>query len=283
MIEEVSWPLSLADWDPREQPFYLEFYGEAEPLLDVHYGEVVKAGKNDAESRAEVPVYRYWWTIGHAERRDPMRTDEAEIPWKHLDDEAAVVYVYFPIDAGWRAKEIATTLDYLSPVKQQHDWFEAVGKDFQMLQPLVGDASSIAGLVPGGTTASKWLDTIAQLKVSSVPQTKGFDWSVSKVTFKPKAAPDGTKRGVRQGVEWRLPRAVFEDLGGRITGSLAVSFIPAKRQAPGARDDLSGTILAHASVREDNGEEWLLPDPGSGHRVIGLKIAPQLPPQQAPA
>ncbi|MGC2191895.1 MAG: hypothetical protein WA751_06150 [Candidatus Dormiibacterota bacterium] len=48
---------------------------------------------------------------------------------------------------------------------------------------MVGDAGSLAGLVPGGATASKWMEAVAKLKISSVPQTGKFNWSVGKVTF----------------------------------------------------------------------------------------------------
>lgn len=50
---------------------------------------------------------------------------------------------------------------------------------------------------------------------------QGFDWYAEKVTVPPAA-----RHGVMQGVVWAIPREMFELLGGRLTGSLALSFIP---------------------------------------------------------
>jgi hypothetical protein len=41
-----------------------------------------------------------------------------------------------------------------------------------------------------------------------------------------------------QGVDWAIPKEMFELLGGRLTGSLAVSFIP------------TATILTEATAEE---------------------------------
>ena len=62
--------------------------------------------------------------------------------------------------------------------------------------------------------------------------------------------------GVMQGVVWELPKAMFTELGGRLTGSLAVSFIPC--HPPGA--DNPGVqprdLLAHAVVYGPGDEVW---------------------------
>jgi hypothetical protein len=83
------------------------------------------------------------------------------------------------------------------------------------------------------------LATLSKLQFGSVPTGKGgYDWYVEKVSTGYSKA-----RGVMQGVMWILPWDMFEDLGSRITGSLAVSFVPNRRQdideewvpKPGAR------------------------------------------------
>jgi len=43
----------------------------------------------------------------------------------------------------------------------------------------------------------------------------------AKVTF---GSPE--HGGVMQGVVWTLPKSMFAELGGRLTGGLAVSFLP---------------------------------------------------------
>jgi len=41
---------NLAEWKPKEQPFYLELYGETSPLVDEAYAEVVPAGGTDSRA-----------------------------------------------------------------------------------------------------------------------------------------------------------------------------------------------------------------------------------------
>lgn len=196
MIEVATWPSDLSCWDPDRQPFYLELYGETSPLLDASYAETVPAGADGVQATADAPVYEYWWTLGHPgapEHRDhwgPFRDLGADkkYPWEDLADPAARIYLYFPISGGWRAKEILATLKYLSPTPDQHSWLQQAGKDVQAVQPLLGGASQVAGLVPGGAAASKWLQTLSKLQVSSVPQTDGFNWSIGKMTFGPSTA-----------------------------------------------------------------------------------------------
>jgi hypothetical protein len=66
MIEVVSHP---PNWDEtsRDQPFYLELFGETKPLLEQNFAEALPAGAADGSPQtiAFTPVYEYWWTIGH--------------------------------------------------------------------------------------------------------------------------------------------------------------------------------------------------------------------------
>lgn len=286
MIEVVTSPANLADWKPKEQPFYLELYGETSPLVDEAYAEIVPAGGTGPKTTADAPVYEYWWTLGHPgapeEHHHWLEDDSDKRPWQELADPAARVYLYFPIFSGWRANDIAATLKYLSPVPEQHDWLKTAAQDFQAVQPFVSDASAIAGLVPGAATASKWLKTIAKLQISSLPQSGDLKWSVGKVTF-------GSEKGVMQGVMWTIPRAVFQRLGSRLTGSLAVSFIPARIQ--GSEEDASeaGTVLyssadvlAYAVVYGADNQKWLTPSDGEqGRQFVHLKLSPHPPKHRA--
>ena len=97
------------------------------------------------------------------------------------------------------------------------------------MQPILagaGQAASALGVVPGvgmvAAGAAPILSAIAKLQVGSVPQgVKGFDWYVEKVTV-----PAAHSHGVMQGVVWAIPKEMFALLGGRLTGSLAISFMP---------------------------------------------------------
>jgi hypothetical protein len=71
---------------------------------------------------------------------------------------------------------------------------------------------------------------------------KGFDWYVDKVTV---------HAAHSHGVMWAIPKEMFEPLGGRLTGSLAVSFVPTG-SAPGESwEPQPLPALAHAAVYAD--------------------------------
>jgi hypothetical protein len=194
------------------------------------------------------------------------------------------VYLYFPLGGGWRVNELVATIKYMSPVAHEQTFWEKAAQDWQTIQPLVQGASTLAstagaaGVVAGGVAgqSAKILGGLAQLKLDSVPQVKGFEWAATKVTF-------GNKEhgGVMQGVAWTLPRSMFAELGGRITGSLAVSFLPDAHQPRDASDVASASptpeaqhLLAHAVIYGPDGAEHWAP----GQRAfIKLLVKPQLP------
>ena len=286
MIEYASSPMPLSQWNPAEKPFYLEIFGETSPVLDAASAEVVPAGKTDEVPTSSAPVYEYWWTLGHPGAAPhhkrladimPQSNPSAVPIWERLQDIAARVYLYFPVSFGWRVREIMATVKYLTPVHQQESWWTQAGNELKLLEPLIGDAGNIAKLVPGGTTASNWLTTISKLQPSSVPPSKDFPWSVEKVTH------GGNGREVMQGVVWNLPKSLLEAQGGRLTGSLAVSVIPAREQAEEQRDDQeqpdgqvvkAGPAQAHAEVYPKDGETIFLPGP-EGWKFIQLLITPK--------
>ncbi len=277
MIEVVSYPADLAQWNPMETPFYLELFGETSPQLDTRYAEVIKPGPEDstAQTVAAAPIYEYWWTIGHPGHAPETRHfwdiawgEESKSIWERLkpqDGIAARVYLFFPRSGGWRIKELAATAKYLTPYKEQHTWEEAIAQGWKNLQSPVSTAAGLAAAAAGGplagmavkggvADAGKLLGALAKLQINNVPRIEGFEWSVSKVTF-------GSKLGVMQGVMWALPKEMFTQLGGRLTGSLALSLIPAPIQQGGQiAKDLPRfealPILAHSVVYTDAGEIW---------------------------
>ena len=280
MITVASFPADLGQWHQDEHPYYLEVFGEAQPLLDMTHAEVVPIGGSVAANANPTPIYEYWWTIGHGGSKPQHRHlfgDRQKVDlWHRLEDIAARVYLYFPISGGWRAQELAASAKYLSPVANQSHWTDKAAADWQRMQPILegaGQAASALGMVPGiGTVATgavPILSAVSKLQVGSVPQgVKGFDWHVEKVTV-----PAASSHGVMQGVVWAIPREMFELLGGRLTGSLALSFVPTAGpgQAPWEAQTLP--VLAHAAVYADGETSWV----PAKNQFIELPLSPRTP------
>lgn len=280
MIRSASFPPDLGSWDQNEHPYYLEVFGETEPALDMAHAEVISASGADAATTSATPIYEYWWTIGHGgsrpEHHHLLAGREKVDLWHRLEDIAARVYLYFPISGGWRVQELAASAKYLSPVQQQSDWTDKAAQDWQRMQPILagaGQAASALGVVPGvGTVAAgaaPILSAIAKLQVGSVPQgVKGFDWYVEKVTV-----PAAHSHGVMQGVVWAIPKEMFELLGGRLTGSLAISFIPTATPGEESWQPQPLPLLAHAVVYADRDTAWV----PAQNQFVELLLSPQAP------
>jgi hypothetical protein len=281
VITVATFPADLGRWNQDEHPFYLEVYGEAEPVLDMAHALVIPAGGTTAAITRPVPVYEYWWTIGHGgskpEHRHLFEGREKADLWHRLEDIAARVYLYFPVSGGWRIQELAASAKYLSPVTHQSDWTEKAAAEWQRMQPILagaGQAAPALAAVPGvgaiAVGAAPILSAVSKLQASSVPQdVKGFGWYVEKVTVPPAAG-----HGVMQGVVWAIPKEMFEMLGGRLTGSLALTLIPtaALGQSPWQVKPLP--MLAHAAVYADGKTSWV----PAQNQFIELQLSPQVPP-----
>lgn len=269
MIEMVSYPPELGDWNAKSSNFYLELYGETSPEVDLTYAETVPAGINPEDTKqnatvkttATTPIYQYWWTIGQSGHADALELR------KHLKDPAAHVYMYFPLTAGWRIKEMVATVKYLSPIKKDVDLAHKIAHVWDVSSPVLGGAGDLANLIgkfapiPGIGFASPIFSAISRLKLNDVPPVDDFAWYVGKVT----ANWEGK---TMQGVMWTLPKKIFTDIGGRITGSLAVSFVSSQPQQPGtvkaATDEpIFGqeAVRAHALIYADD-RAVLPPDQG---------------------
>jgi hypothetical protein len=289
-IESASYPADLSQWDGAGgELYYFELFGETNPLVDTAFAELAPAGAEPArtvDTAQPAPVYEYWWTIGHPGHRPEQTGLLKHITgpnnlWERLPDPAARVYVYFPMGGGWRVKELGATVNYMSPVAHQESFWEKAAQDWQTIQPLVDGASKLAtvgGPIAGGAAAgsAKMLGALAQLKLSSVPPMKGFEWSAAKVAF-------GNKKhgGVAQGVMWTLPPTMFKELGGRLTGSLAVSFVPDRAQAPATvvgdnPEPEAQDLLAHAVVYSPDGNDHDHWAPAIDS-FVHLRVAPRLP------
>src|ERR1700691_1996837 len=175
----------------------------------------------------------------------------------------------------WRTQELAASAKYLSPVEHQSDWTDKAAADWQRMQPMLagaGQAASAFAVVPGiGTVAAgaaPVLSAMSKLQVGAVPQgIKGFDWYVEKVTVPPAA-----RHGVMQGVVWAIPREMFEHLGGRLTGSLALSFVPSAAVGQTQWEAQTLPLLAHAAVYADGETSWV----PAQNQFVELPLSPRI-------
>jgi hypothetical protein len=278
VITTASFPADLGQWDQDEHPYYLEVFGEVEPLLDMSHAEVIPVGGSAATRATSTPIYEYWWTIGHGGSKPQHRhlfEDRQKVDlWHRLEDIAARVYLYFPVSSGWRTQELAASAKYLGPVGNQSDWTAKAAADWQRMQPMLagaGQAASALGVVPGigavAAGAAPILSAVSKLQVGSVPRdVKGFDWYVEKVTVPPAA-----HHGVMQGVVWAIPKEMFELLGGRLTGSLALSFIPSASVGQAQWEAQPLPMLAHAAVYADGETVWV----PAKNRFVELPLSPR--------
>ena len=264
---EVSSSGDLSPSAERTSFYFLELYGETSPQVDPDYAQVV-ATKGTSNAG---PIYEYFWTLG---RYDPPQLDESEknsrqIPetfgtnrthfhfhpttsssssgWgEFATNSFAHVYVLFPRSSGWRVHELAASVKYLSPVPAQKSLLQEMGKDLSALQPLLGVAGTAAGAVgamgagPAASATGHVLDAMAKMKVGSVPQAPGFEWSVKKFTTwaaqERSGADSASKTDTGElvdGIVWNIPPAMLETLGSRINGSIAVSVLPLSSHNPG--------------------------------------------------
>ena len=284
MIEVATFPQDLTAWDGNDPAFYLEVFGEASPTIDSRYAEVIPAGSSSETATADTPIYEYWWTIGHPGQRPEhhrLFSRHSESPWSDLGDPAAHVFLYFPLSSGWRIMELLATTKYLSPSEEEKSLSERAVADWAKYAPALSDVGSIAKMlepIPGvGVAAAgsaRVLSAMSKLQLGNVPSSAdGFNWFVEKVTT---ADPHG--RGAMQGIMWTLPKSMFESLGGRITGSLAVSFIPSKPQGPDEWAPLPGTLCAQACVCSGQGNVWAPPAGGFVELQLTPKVTGPTPP-----
>ena len=152
------------------------------------------------------------------------------------------------------ALEFGATVKYLTPMPEDETSLAKATKDFEVLQPAASDIGQVANVaVPGAGTvvssSARLLGALAQMKINSLPQTAGFQWNVVKTaSVRPKKTESGVEEGTMAGLVWSLPTTMFQEFGGRISGSVAVIFVPLKHDS--ASNDLaSGAILARAVVR----------------------------------
>jgi hypothetical protein len=313
MLQVSSFP----DMSPSAEPgpfYFLELYGETSPKADSGYAQVLAAKDGSSVS----PIYEYFWTLGlydppqqHESEEEPSQTSEnsstsrrrlhfhpaTSAPssgWgKFAPDSFAQVYVLFPRSHGWRVHEVAASVKYLAPVPVQKSFLQEMDKDLAALQPLLGVAGTAAsaagalGAGPAGSATGQLLDAVAKMKVGSVPQAPGFEWSVKKFTtwaaLEPSGADSASKTDTERnpapeteageivdGIVWNLPPSMFETLGSRINGSVAVSLLPVSNQESPSSDLQPGIVRACATFPLELGRKNLPPDD-----YVWIRVHPQ--------
>jgi hypothetical protein len=281
MIQFVTWPSNLAHWNSeKDPPFYLELYGETRPELDERYVEVLSLAEEQhglIEGARLAPLYEYCWSLGYLDDD----TKHASESWGNLAETAAEVYLYFPSVGGWRIQELIATVKYLCPAREHASLLQEAAHLFATAQPIIEDASKLAGhaaWVPGvgmaATGTAALLDTMAKLKVTSVPPAKGYEWSVQKV------ARHVSGEGLLHGVRWTLPKKLFVELGTRLTGSIAISMVPSELQSDTAKTErdsferrpirATAVIHAHPAILRE-GKAVSLPERG----FLELQVQPE--------
>jgi len=279
MLQTASYPPELPEkWDTEKYPFYLELFGETQPLIDVKYAEVLPAGSADEvpQNVASVPIYQYWWTIGHAEDLYVAEDSPLQRLFSHEQsghDESAIgltVSLYFPVSGGWRIKELLPTLRDLKPFHEQLSMWQEASHIWNDVAPiLTGVAALPARMInPLASIPLALLPSFSKLHINTVQPDKDA-WSVDKVSCQ-------SQYGLMQGVRWHIPKKLFHKLSGRLTGSLAVCFIPSQVQH--SMEDiqrkevfLSKPLLVRAVLNQSHHSPFYLP---SKSEFVELHIAP---------
>ena len=85
----------------------------------------------------------------------------------------------------------------------------------------------------------------------------------------------GPNETILQGVEWLLPKDTFDILGGRVSGSVAVTFMEAMPSDHVGRAELaSGKMLARAHIALRTGGNFHIPEPTISDGYLDLPLAP---------
>jgi hypothetical protein len=279
----VATEFVMAQCKDGSWPFVFIVGGETTPTLDhgasTSLGPSHPSSSDTGASGVPLLLYEYWWTIanfalpstsgewsarrhseGHRIPLTPRTTAKSSSEEDRLGfaGYTAQIEIYFPTAQGWRCRDRAAAVRYLTPLPP--DLREEVAKDWQELTPVIEGASKVAGAAapfagPAAAETAKTLAAIAQVKCNSVPQAT-LPWSVTSIAT-------SVQEELYEGVAWTLSETLLERLAGRVMGSVVVSVISASPQ------DDSNTTSA-ASLR---GSVTLYRD---GERVP-TKCAPELP------
>jgi hypothetical protein len=246
MLSSIQYPENSSSLT-RATPFRLQLVGEASPRLDEKFVQITSQRSSGAD---EVPIYEYLWTLAQVD----CPSDDASKPQEPLAVRKVEVRMDFAEMSGWSISEPIGTVKFMSPAPRRKDGL------LNRTQKSLEVASKAAGLIPGGASASKWMEAASQLEATSLPQSGNFDWGISTSAVK-----HGTE--VRQRIAWKFPKDMFETLGRLLTGGLAIAFIGDKSKTS---ESLKGLIYISAVVQVENGRRLFVVK-----RLGGRLIPPQ--------
>lgn len=211
--------------------------------------------------------------IGHNSKQESMDFSDSMPGLEH--DGVAQVLLFFPRNAGWRARELAASIKYLPPVAAQKSLLQEASKDLAIVQPIIGLAGVAATAVgpvagPAASDTGRLLEGIAKARINNVPRVAGFEWSVAKVTrwIKCEGADSEGSGAIHDGIVFNLPQTMFSDLGSRIEGSLTVSLVKAPVQTLAVQDVTPCKIRCYAVI--DVGRPLRVPESG----YVSLEVSP---------
>lgn len=286
MIEADScYPSDWSTWNSSGLSPYLELLGETQPFMCTNLTETLPANSmtNDPQMETVAPIYEYFWTIGISEHLYDQFSRHVE----NVVDEfrhhhiGAEVTVYFPLTGGWHVEEVVATIKYVRPLPHRDDLVKKVADYWNTVAPVISKVADLTGQlhIPGVSTGATLLNMLAKVPITSLPPVDGLTWNVKRVT-------GHVKSEIMDGVRWTLPEKLFDILGSRVTGSIAVYFHPAQhqphrqKQQETASDDQprkvqTRPILAQAVIHH-SGQRI----PVIGEEYIKLDVTPSPIPEQ---
>src|SRR5579863_8370994 len=156
MIESITYPHFLTEkqeerlWGQENNGnrFYFEFFGETKPAIDMNFAELLPRGSAGVapQNGSLLYAYQYWWTLGRCDNED--ETEEKDHWFDRLfsheekDEFAVSIYMYYPLNGGWRMKEVAPSIKYLQPLHQQLMSWQGMGEMLGAGAPMVSAAQS---------------------------------------------------------------------------------------------------------------------------------------------
>jgi len=236
---------------------FLEISGECEPLVspDEQNIEEVKERKKISSLSA----YNYRWTLGI--------TGETANWINGLSNEDNAILVQFLFNThqtGYRVRELATTIRQLAPLRDKPKLSDVFNKILRTAKPLIGGAGELIG-GPAKIIAS----AVSQLQIDSVSPEE-FKWYVKSFT----------SFNHEQGIEWCLSKKLFENLGNRISGGVAVLFH--RYLLPGKEEKKKKKIILEAWVCLQSAKKnicnWVPPMAEDGKHItrpLFLEINPK--------
>jgi len=270
---------------PRKENkfFYFELFGETSPLITPGYTQLMlEENERSKHGTNLAPLYEYYWSLGYVGSDPKWGRD---LWWRRHKKKAAEVYLYFPTTGGWWIQELLATVKYLTPGTEHAAVLQNAAQIFASAQPIVEDVSKLAkageglpGAGPIAASSAVLLDIIAKLKITSVPPVKHYKWSVQKVAGY--VSEEGKEPVLMHGVKWTIPAKLFIEFGPRLTGSIAVTIIPASEHSEEKPDHIQlmpMPIRAKAVIHwhpEFRGREPKLGSEDGKSEYLKLEITP---------